>query len=83
VHAAFGALGICARRNNVRAQGVGMREGLLGPCSLLMVARAHTQTHTLRTHAQMTRAAAVATMHKDTSLTHGLTDVAHALHTLD
>ena len=69
---------------SARKQG-GMRESLLGPCSLLMAVRAHTHTCSLslRTHAQMTRAAAVATMHKDTSLTHGLTDVAHALHTLD
>ena len=35
--------------------------------------RAHT--HTLRTHAQMTRAAAAAAMHKDTGLAHRLTDV--------
>jgi hypothetical protein len=32
----------------------------VGPCSLLMVARAHTHAHTLRTHAQMTRTAAAA-----------------------
>ena len=69
---------------SARKQG-GMRESLLGPCSLLMVARVRTRahTHTLRTHAQMTRAAAAATMHKDTSLAHRLTDVALALHALD
>jgi len=38
IHAAFGALGICAHRNTVRAQGGWVRESLLGPCSLLMVA---------------------------------------------
>jgi len=59
-----------------------MRERLLGPCSLLMVARAHTNTHTLRTHAQMTRAAAAATMHKDTGLAHRLSDVTLALHAI-
>jgi hypothetical protein len=32
----------------------------VGPCSLLMVARAHTHAHTLRTHAQMTRTATAA-----------------------
>ena len=47
-----------------------------------MVARAHTHTYTLRTHAQMTRAAAAAAMHKDTGLAHRLTDVALALHAI-
>ena len=56
-----------------------MRESLLGPCSLLMVAREHTHTLSLRTHAQMTSAAA---MHKDTGLAHRLTDVALALHAI-
>ena len=59
-----------------------MRESLLGPCSLLMVARAHTHTYTLRAHPQMTRAAAAAAMHKDTGLAHRLTDVALALHAI-
>jgi hypothetical protein len=58
-----------------------MRESLLGPCSLLMVARAQ-HTHSLRTHAQMTRVAAAAAMHKDTGLAHRLTDVALALHAI-
>jgi hypothetical protein len=55
---------------------------LLGPCSLLMVASARTHTLSLRTHAQMTRAAAAAAMHKDTGLAHRLTDVALALHAI-
>ena len=55
-----------------------MRESLLGPCSLLIVARTHTHANT-RTHAQMTRVAAAAAMHKDTGLAHRLTDVALAL----
>ena len=38
IHAAFGALGICTHRNTVSAQGGGVRDSLLGPCSLLMVA---------------------------------------------
>ena len=42
----------------------------------------HTHTHTLRTHAQMTSAAAPAGMHKDTGLAHRLTDVALALHAI-
>jgi hypothetical protein len=58
-----------------------MRESLLGPCSLLIVARAHTHANT-RTHAQMTRVAAAAAMHKDTGLAHRLTDVALALHAI-
>ena len=59
-----------------------MRESLLGPCSLLMVARAHTHTYTLRAHPQMTRAAAAAAMHMATGLAHRLTDVALALHAI-
>ena len=54
----------------------------MDPCSLLMVARAHTHTHTRRTHAHMTHAAASAAMHKDTGLAHTLTDVALALHAI-
>jgi len=42
--------------------------------------RAHT--HTLRTHAQMTRAAAAAAMHKKTGIAHRLTDVALALNAI-
>jgi hypothetical protein len=69
--------------NIVRARKVGGNEReFIGPCSLLMVERAHTQTHALRTHAQMTRAAAAAAMHKDTGLAHRLTDVALALHAI-
>ena len=63
-------------------KGVGMRESLLGPCSLLMVARAHTHTYTLRAHPQMTRAAAAAAMHMATGLAHRLTDVALALNAI-
>jgi len=59
-----------------------MRESLLDPCCLLMVARARAHTHTLRTHAQMTRAAAAAAMHKDTGIAHRLTDVALALNAI-
>ena len=78
----------CARLSehlvSVPARGVGMRESLLGPCSLLMAVRAHTHTCSLslRTHAQMTRAAAAAAMHKDTGLAPRLTDVALALHAI-
>ena len=97
VRAAFGALGndddpfivlTETKISSVPAATLSARKGggereFIGPCSLLMVARAHSHTNTLRTHAQMTRAAAAATMHKDTSLAHRLTDVALALHALD
>jgi hypothetical protein len=39
-----------------------------------------TQTQTLRTHGQITSAAAAAAMHRDTGLAHTPTDVALALH---
>jgi hypothetical protein len=62
-----------------------VRESLLGPCSLPMVAldtsTSDTHTHTLRTQAQITSAAAAAAaaaMHKDTGLAHRLADVALA-----
>ena len=72
VRAAFGALGICARRNTARApRGAGIRESLLGTCSLLMVARAHT--HSACTRTDDTRGS---------SLAHRLTDVALALHAI-
>ena len=43
---------------------------------------AHARTYTLRTHAQMKRAAAAAAMHKDTGIAHRLTDVALALNAI-
>jgi hypothetical protein len=63
-----------------------VRESLLGPCSLLMIAldvsTSDTDKHTLSTNAQITSAAAAADMHKDTGLAHRLTDVALALHAM-
>ena len=76
VRAAFGALGICARK------GGGDEREFIGPLlSADGCARAHTHmlSLSLRTHAQMTRAAAAAAMHKDTGLAPRLTDVALAL----
>jgi hypothetical protein len=58
----------------------------LGPCTLLMVrldaSTSDTRTQTLRTHGQITSAAAAAAMHKDTGLAHTLTHVALALHAI-
>jgi hypothetical protein len=42
-----------------------------------------SDTHTLRTHAQITTAAAAAAIHKNTGLAHRLTDVALALHAIE
>jgi hypothetical protein len=42
----------------------------------------YTHTHTLRTHAQITSAAAATAMHKDTGLAHRLTNVVLALHAI-
>jgi len=56
---------------HTRSKGYSTLVSLLGPCSLLMVASARTHTLSLRTHAQMTRAAAAAAMHKDTGLNFG------------
>jgi hypothetical protein len=56
VRAAFEALGNCAHRNTVHARGVGVRESVLGACSLLIVALdastsdTHTHTHCALTH---------------------------------
>jgi hypothetical protein len=79
VRAAFGALGICARRNTVRAKGGGDEREFIGPL-LSADGCARARTHTLCIHAQMTSAAAAAAMHKDTGLAHRLTDVPLALH---
>ena len=54
IHAVLRAFGICAHRNTVRARGVGVRESLWGPCSLLMVAldasTSDTHTHYAHSH---------------------------------
>ncbi len=63
-------------------EGVGDEREFIG--SLLSTdccAPTHTHANT-RTHAQMTRVAAAAAMHKDTGLAHRLTDVALALHAI-
>ena len=79
VCAAFGALGICARRNTVRAKGGGDEREFIGPL-LSADGCERALTHSLRTHAQTTSAAAAAAMHKDTGLAHRRADVALALH---
>ena len=43
----------------------------------------YTHTHTLRTHAQITSAAAEAAMHEAIGLAHRLTDVALGLHAIE
>jgi hypothetical protein len=43
---------------------------------------ARARTHTMRTLAQITSAAAAAAMHKESGLAHRLTDVALALHAI-
>ena len=73
VRAAFGALGICARRNTVRAQG-GWGERVYWPLlSADGCARALTHKHSAHPRTDDTRGS---------SLAHRLTDVALALHAI-
>ena len=56
VRAAFGALGICARRNTVRAKGGGDEREIIGPLlSADGCARTHKHTHTAHTRTDDTR----------------------------